>query len=234
MNTPTNETELNSDNPELDSEEAAAQAAAAKAEAEAEEKAMEAAAEVAAAKGDYSLTKFLNEKRKANREAKNLKEQLKDKKAVEKERDALASRVKKYEDEKKTETERLEARAKEAEEEAAKAKAETNLLKRKGYAADAGVLKEYREFAVSQFAKADEEDPAKFFETFKKTHPAMFNGKKPADPTAKGGAGEHRQPDEITKAISEVEEKIKTAKGMERVALTKRLTQLKEQKGANK
>jgi len=157
--------------------------------------------------------------------------------AAKKERDALAAKVKKYEDEKKTEAEKLEARAKEAEEKAAAAEEKATSLQYRSNAQDAGVLPQYRDYAVSEFKKSSEEDPAEFFKKFKEDHPAMFNGKPPASHTAGGGPNAPSQPpDEVTKAITELEEKLKSPhlERRMRLPLTKRLRQLKEQKGANK
>jgi hypothetical protein len=241
MTTPTTDPGQDPENPGQDPEAVtAAQAAAAIAakEAEAEEAAMEAAAEAAAAKGDTSLKKFLFQKRAANKEARELKELLKTAKATQKERDALAAKVKKYEDEKKTEAERQSAAAKEAVERADTAEAKVLNLERVGDARDAGVSAKYRDYAVSEFAKAaskdSETDPEEFYKTFKADHPAMFNGKKPADPTAKGGPGTPAQPDEVTAAITELEEKIKTAGKKEKLWLVKRRNSLINQKGAAK
>lgn len=178
--------------------------------------------------------KALLEKSNKDRSAANKEAQAAKKKA-----DALAAKVKKYEDEKKTATELLEARAKEAEEEAAKAKAETLSLKHRGHAQDAGVLPQYREYAVSEFAKSDEEDPAEFFKSLKETHPAFFsgNGKQPAPATAKGGANAPAKPDPYAAQIAEHEEAIKTERDpLKLPALKRSLRYLKkkqaEEKGA--
>ena len=159
--------------------------------------------------------------------------------AAKKRAEKAEAKLKEIEDSKKDEhqkaVEKAEAEAKRAE----AAEARVTFLEHKSAAADAGVLPAYREYAVSEFKKSDEEDPAEFFKSLKDSHPAFFNGdgKKAAAATAKGGASESKKPDPYAAQIAEHEEAIKTERDPLRLpALKRSLRYLKkkqaEEKGA--
>jgi hypothetical protein len=202
-------------------------AEAAQAAAEAERLAAEEEAKAKLTADDY---KAMLDKATKDRSAANKAEI-----AAKKERDALAAKVKKYEDEKKTEAEKLEARAKEAEEAAAAAKAEALTLRHKGYAQDAGVLPQYRDYAVSEFAKEENADPAEWFKSFKESHPAMFNGKEPATKTAVGGPNAPTKTDPYAAQIAEHEEDLKKERDPNLIpALKRSLRYLKKKQAETK
>jgi hypothetical protein len=172
--------------------------------------------------------RLLAQKRAANREAVEAKKRA----------EALEAKVKAYEDAQKTEAEKLQAAAAAAAKRAEAAEQRARILEHQTHAADAGVLGQYRKFAVSalteQLEADPDTDPVEFFKALKSSHPAMYETPKGAAArTAGGSPPEPGRTSDLDRQIKEHEEALAAERDANTKYFLKRsLRVLREKKAA--
>ncbi len=167
---------------------------------------------------------LLEQKRRANREAKQAKEQFR---ATEKQLAEMQAKIEEYELKDKSEIEKAQAQAEKAKSDLARLNAELALTRRINIAVTAGAKDEKcAKFLAGELEEAQNKnsdlDAAEFLAQMKEEHPAFFKGNGGAPASAQGGPTTGGKGNDKMMQLDKIKEELKSLlvnRGSDRVEL---------------